>query len=153
MRKNNEKGITLVALIITMIIMLILLSVVINIAVDDSIPNQATHLVGEMQEQDRIMNEVKSEVRDQINLGVMQKNIIVVVSDVTNTTATIATNNKNTTTDTVQYNLYINETSHGSNTTGIWELTGLTSGTTYEYRVVVQIGEYTVEKTGNFKTD
>lgn len=66
MKKTNEKGITLVALIITVIVMLILLAVVININIDTDITNTAAGYKNNINKQENTLNDIRSEIRDLI---------------------------------------------------------------------------------------
>lgn len=67
MRKTNEKGITLVVLIITVVLLLILATIVIDFIIEGSIIDRVEGLVNKSENQQGIMNTIRVEVRNQIN--------------------------------------------------------------------------------------
>lgn len=66
MKKTEEKGITLVALIITVIVMFFLLAVVVETVTDDDVIGEANQLVNRVEEHKETLNDIRSEVRNMI---------------------------------------------------------------------------------------
>jgi len=66
MRKTNEKGITLIALIITVIIMIILAGVTLDVVIEREVVNQAKETVDRVEQHEDTMSTIRDEVRNQI---------------------------------------------------------------------------------------
>ena len=66
MKRTNEKGITLIALIITVIILLILATVTVDFIIDGKVTDEASGLVNKIEDHDKTMIKINEEVRNLI---------------------------------------------------------------------------------------
>lgn len=66
MKKTNEKGITLIALIITVIIMIILAGVTLDIVIERRLVKEAKNSVDKVKQHQDTMSSIREEVRNQI---------------------------------------------------------------------------------------
>ena len=73
-------------------------------------------------------------------------------SNITVAGATITAEGEDADSDTLQYTLEINEKTYGPSETSKWDITGLSEGTKYEYKVTVTDGIDEVIKEGELET-
>lgn len=66
MRKTNEKGITLIVLVITIIIMMILTGVTLDVVIDRKLLDGAEETVNRVEQHENTMGGIREEVRNQI---------------------------------------------------------------------------------------
>lgn len=165
-RDKTQKGITLIALIITIVIMLILVGVTIDIAIEGDFFGKAEETVVNANDQQSNLGEQGNEIKDIWDLlpgqiissttkldGSNGKYTVTVdVNDITISTATITAKVSNSDAETLYYTLNINGKSLGPSTTNEWDLTGLKEYTTYKFTVKVSDGNKTKSKTGVFTT-
>ena len=169
MKITNEKGITIIALIITIVILLILAAVTIDIIIDGAVTEEAKGVVNKIEDHDNTMAGIKDDVRNLIRPGDAPASdeegggdseptentaptLSVAISSITETSATIKATGSDADGDTLNYTLVVNGTTYGPATTKSWTITGLTRNTTYPYTVTVTDGTVTVTKTGSFTT-
>ena len=163
---KTNKGITLVALIITIVTLLILATVSIEI-VDNKIWHRADATAKEVNKQ---MEEQEMQEENLINTWEQQpgklaksatfernrnnsKPIVTVTpSNITTTTAKIVATGVDNDGDTLSYALTINNKTYGPSQSGTWSLTGLVAGTKYDYTVKVSDGYDTVLEKGSIQT-
>lgn len=165
MKKTNEKGITIISLIITVIVLILLAIVTVNLIIDGSLKEKASGVVDGINNHDKEMAGIKDDVRNIIKPGEFEEKntpptIIANVKDVTASTATIVAEGSDEDGDILYYTLTINGKSSeestapdGGNTIS-WTIEKLKAHTEYEYTVAVtdKKAEEPTTTTGKFTT-
>lgn len=162
MKSTNEKGITLIALIITVIILVILLALTELILPDDlfkKAEDADKYTVGVIEDSQRDIDRINvPDIKDDI---VPQSSLTVksIVDNIGSTTVTIIAEGNDSDGKNMQFTLKINETgkTYGPSTSDTnkvtWNITELTANTNYTYIVTVSNEDgKTASCSGGFKT-
>ena len=173
-KSKNNRGITLIALIVMVVILLILTAVTFDIIIDGDFFAKAEGTVGQANSQihnqeqqadeiesvwDAIPGKViKSETQEQTTL-LNKAPTVRVTTSAGETTATITAIGNDSDGDTLKYALTVKNQSGTSvlvnyelNEQNEWTVSGLTANTTYVYIVIVSDGTSTTTSSGTFKT-
>ncbi len=164
--KTNNRGITLVAVIITLIMLLIITSVTVNIAsdfiwshMDKAIKDTNAQIKDERVQEETIQNnweEQPGKVTKSETLGINAENnkptLKVTATNITATTVTIVATGVDIDEDNLKYTLIINNKTFGPSENNTWDIKELTPGTTYNYTVKVTDGYDTVLIKGSIET-
>ena len=162
MKRTNEKGITLISLIITIIILVILLALTELMLPDDlfkKAEDADKYTVGVIEDSQRDIDRINvPDIKDDI---VPQSSLTVksIVDNIGSTTVTIIAEGNDSDGKNMQFTLKINETgkTYGPSTSDTnkvtWNITELTANTNYTYIVTVSNEDgKTASCSGGFKT-
>lgn len=166
-RRENNKGITLIALIIVTFILLILTAVTVDIVIGNDYFGKAKDTIGQANEQINNQTNLENEIKTDWNElpGNIIKsptkenttiNISVVASNITTNSFRINARGTNANGDTLTFTLTVNEHeqvfTEKKDKEVSWEVTGLNQYTEYKFTVVATYGDEANSVTGVVKT-